>query len=139
MSEVSNSAEPGQIKSSWAYPNGLSEIKEGKLAATVTSGYTRTKEKIMITLIARHQVEDWDKWFALYEEQRGQLGSLGVTGEAALRSTADSNDVVVRHEFDSMEAAEAFMKQMDDPQMIEGLKAAGVKEETLTFELFHCH
>ena len=93
----------------------------------------------MITLIARHQVEDWDKWFALYEEQRGQLGSLGVTGEAALRSTADSNDVVVRHEFDSMEAAEAFMKQMDDPQMIEGLKAAGVKEETLTFELFHCH
>jgi len=93
----------------------------------------------MITLIARHQVEDWDKWFAFYEEQRGQLGSLGVTGEAALRSTADSNDVVVRHEFDSMEAAEAFMKQMDDPQMIEGLKAAGVKEETLTFELFHCH
>lgn len=93
----------------------------------------------MITLIARHQVEDWDKWFAIYEEQRGQLGSLGVTDEAALRSTADSNDVVVRHEFDSMEAAEAFMKQMDDPQMMESLKAGGVKEETLTFELFHCH
>lgn len=95
----------------------------------------------MITLIARHQVEDWDKWFALYEEQRGQLPGMGVTGEAALRSTTDGNDVVVRHEFDSLEAAEAFMKQMDtnDPQTAEMIESAGIKADTMTFELFHCH
>lgn len=93
----------------------------------------------MITLIARHQVADWDKWFAVYEEQRGQLAGMGVTGEAALRSTTDGNDVVVRHEFDSMEAAEEFIKQTENPEMAEALRAGGVDLDTLTMELFHCH
>ena len=93
----------------------------------------------MITLIARHQVDDWDKWFAVYEEQRSQLPGMGVTGEAALRSTTDGNDVVVRHEFDSLEAAEAFMKEVQKPEMAEAMRAGGVDPDTLTMELFHCH
>jgi hypothetical protein len=55
----------------------------------------------MFTLLARHKVEDFDKWMALYETQRGELAALGVTGEAGLRSVVDGNDVVVLHEFES--------------------------------------
>ena len=31
----------------------------------------------MITLMARHHVDDWDTWFELYQAQRGQLSQLG--------------------------------------------------------------
>jgi len=52
----------------------------------------------MFTLLARHKVEDFDKWMALYETQRGELAALGVTGEAGLRSVVDGNDIVVLHD-----------------------------------------
>ena len=69
----------------------------------------------MITLMARHHVADWDTWFELYQAQRGQLSQMGVTREAALRSSTDGNDVVVIHEFDSIEAAEEFLKASEAP------------------------
>ena len=37
----------------------------------------------MFTLLARHKVEDFDKWMALYEAQRGELAALGVTAKLA--------------------------------------------------------
>lgn len=91
----------------------------------------------MITLMARHQVNDWDKWFDLYQAQRGQLSQMGVTREAALRLSTNGNDVVVIHEFDSMEAAEEFIKATQAPDMAQMLEAGGVKPETMTMELFH--
>ena len=91
----------------------------------------------MITLMARHQVDDWDKWFDLYQAQRGQLSQMGVTREAALRSSNDGNDVVVIHEFDSMGAAEEFLKATEAPDMVQMLEAGGVRPETMTMELFH--
>ncbi len=93
----------------------------------------------MITLMARHKVEDWDKWFAFYEAQRGELAQMGISREAALRSSTDGNDVVVIHEFDSMEAAQEFLKMAEAPDMGEMLKASGVLPETMTMELFHTH
>ena len=93
----------------------------------------------MITLIARHHVDDWDTWFELYQAQRGQLSQMGVTREAALRSSTDGNDVVVIHEFDSIEAAQEFLKATEAPEMAQMLEAAGVKPETMTMELFHTH
>jgi hypothetical protein len=97
------------------------------------------KEVVMITLMARHQVDDWGKWFELYQAQRGQLAQMGVTREAALQSTTDRNDVVVIHEFDSMEAAEEFLKATEAPDMVQMLEAGGVRPETMTMELFHTH
>jgi hypothetical protein len=93
----------------------------------------------MITLMARHQVDDWDTWFQSYQAQRGQLSQMGVTKEAALRASTDGNDVVVIHEFDSIEAAEGFLKASEAPEMAEMMEAAGVKPETMTMELFHTH
>lgn len=93
----------------------------------------------MITLMARHQVEDWDKWFAIYESQRGQLPQMGVTREAALRLSTDGNHVVVVHEFASMEAAQEFLKMTEAPDMAEMLRASGVLPESMTMELFHTY
>jgi len=91
----------------------------------------------MITLMARHTVKDWDTWFAMYQEQRGQLAQMGVTREAALRLATDGNDVVVVHEFDTLEAAQAFLEASQGPDMGQMLEAAGVLPETMTMELFH--
>ena len=91
----------------------------------------------MITLMARHHVDDWDTWFQLYQAQRGQVSQMGVTREAALRSSTDGSDVVVIHEFDSIEAAQEFLKATEAPEMAQMLEAAGVKPETMTIELFH--
>ena len=90
----------------------------------------------MVTLIARHHVQDWDKWFTVYQEQRGMLSQMGVTREAALRSIDDGNDVIVVHEFESEEAANEFLKATEVPEMQEMLQASGVDPETMTMELF---
>ena len=93
----------------------------------------------MITLMARHHVADWDTWFELYQAQRGQVSQMGVTREAALRSSTDGSDVVVIHEFDSIEAAQEFLKASEAPEMAEMMEAAGVQPQTMTMELFHTH
>ena len=86
----------------------------------------------MIALMARHHVADWDTWFELYQAKRGQLSQMGVTREAALRSSTDGNDVVVIHEFDSIEAAQEFLKASEAPEMAQMLEAAGVKPGPMT-------
>ena len=92
----------------------------------------------MVTLLARHQVADFDDWKALYEGQRGQLAALGVTREAALRAAADGNDVVVVHEFDTMEAAEAFVAMAQQADMQEMMRSLGVVGP-VTLEIFVNH
>ena len=89
----------------------------------------------MYTLLARHQVADFDTWMALYEAQRGELAALGVTREGALRAAANGNDVIVVHEFETLETAEAFMAMANQPDMQEMLKAAGIVGP-VTFEIF---
>ena len=89
----------------------------------------------MFTLLARHKVEDFDKWMALYEVQRGELAALGVTREAGLRAVADGNDVVVLHEFETREAADGFLAMAQQADMQEMLKAAGIVGP-VTFEIF---
>lgn len=89
----------------------------------------------MFTLLARHKVEDFDKWMALYERQRGELAAFGVTGEAGLRSVVDGNDVVVLHEFATQDVAEGFLAMAQQADMQEMLKAAGIVGP-VTFEIF---
>ena len=89
----------------------------------------------MITLLARHQVTEFDTWMAAYEAQRGELAAFGVIRETALRSSADGNDVVVVHEFETTAAAEAFLAMAQEPDMQEMLKSSGVVGP-VTLELF---
>jgi hypothetical protein len=89
----------------------------------------------MFTLLARHKVEDFDKWMALYETQRGELAAFGVTREAGLRAVADGTDVVVLHEFETREVADGFLAMAQQPDMQEMLKAAGIVGP-VTFEIF---
>lgn len=89
----------------------------------------------MYTLLARHRVSDFDSWMALYEAQRGELAAFGVTREGALRAVADGNDVIVVHEFETRQAADAFLAMARQPDMKEMLKAASVVGP-VTFEIF---
>lgn len=91
----------------------------------------------MITMMARHKVKDWNQWFGFYKAQREQLTQMGIIREAALRSSEDGNDVVVIHEFESMEDVEKFMQAFDSTESTQMLEASGVLVDTMTMELFH--
>lgn len=62
----------------------------------------------MTTLFVRHQVEDYAKWRQVYDGFAPTQKALGVQDQAVYQAVGDPNDVTVRHEFASLEAAQAF-------------------------------
>ena len=71
----------------------------------------------MTRLFIRHNVRDYAPWRKVYDEFDEERGQMGVTGDALFQSIEDANDVTVWHDFDSAEAAHAFVTS-------EALKAA---------------
>lgn len=76
------------------------------------------------TAIIRHKVADYDAWRAVYDTLGGVQREGGVTDESVHRLVGDADDVLVIHQFDSADAAEAFFAKED---LREGMKAAGVQ------------
>ena len=62
----------------------------------------------MVTLIVRHDVQDYSKWRQGYDENVGVRTNGGVRSDTVYRSVEDGNNLTVSHEFDSIEAARAF-------------------------------
>ncbi len=62
----------------------------------------------MVRMFVRHQVADYPAWRSVYDGIDETRASLGVTGHAVFRSTADEHDVTAYHDFDSEDAAQAF-------------------------------
>lgn len=77
----------------------------------------------MVRMMIRHKVNDYAHWRRGYdgfdEERRG----MGVTGDAVFQAVNDPNDVTVWHDFESMEAAQAFAHS---PRLREVMAEAGV-------------
>ena len=62
----------------------------------------------MTTLFVRHQVADYAKWRAVYDAFAQTQKDLGVKDQAVYQAVEDPNDITVRHEFATLEAAQAF-------------------------------
>ena len=77
----------------------------------------------MATLIVRHRVEDFGKWKAAYEAFEPVRKEMGVTGQGALQSDNDPNEVTAWHSFDTMDQAKAFA---GSAQLKEAMAGAGV-------------
>jgi len=75
------------------------------------------------TLLVRHPVTDYAAWRAVYDELEPLRVQHGCTGKQVLASPDNANDLLVTHEFPSVEQASAFAH---DPALKSGMDRAGV-------------
>jgi len=77
----------------------------------------------MTRVFVRHPVSDFAMWKAVYDSFSQERSSMGVIDHGVYQSADDPNDVTVYHDFESLEAAHAFIAS---PRLREVLQSAGV-------------
>ena len=80
----------------------------------------------MVRLFVRHQVSDFAHWKQAYDAFDGERQQMGVVGQAAYQAADDPNDVTAWHDFDNLEAAQAFA---GSTRLRAVMEAAGVASE----------
>jgi hypothetical protein len=82
----------------------------------------------MARLFVRHDVADFERWKSGYDDAaRAELrAELGVQGDGVYRAADRSTDVTVWHDFNSVEAAQAFTS---DPRLAGAMADLGVTGE----------
>jgi quinol monooxygenase YgiN len=62
----------------------------------------------MITMFAKHKVNDFNVWKQAYDEFASVRHEMGVTGASVHRDASDPNVVTITHAFNNLDAAAAF-------------------------------
>ena len=78
----------------------------------------------MTTLFVRHEVADYATWRQVYDDFAPIQKTLGVQDQAVYREIENPNDITVRHEFATLEAAQAFS---GSPELRAAMHDAGVE------------
>lgn len=76
------------------------------------------------TLVVRHKVQDYDAWRPVYDSLEPLREQHGCTGKRVLQLPDNANDVLITHDFPSLEQANSFAS---DPALGEGMQRAGVE------------
>ena len=84
------------------------------------------------TLVVRHRVRDYTVWRAVYDDLEPLRVRYGCTAQRVLQLPDDTNDVLVTHDFDSVEQASAFAHS---DELRAGMARAGVDARP-TVEVF---
>jgi hypothetical protein len=77
-------------------------------------------------MFVRHSVTDYGTWRKGYDDFDPERPGFGVRGHAVFQAVGDPTDVTVYHDFDNVEAAEAFV---GSERLREVMEAAGVTGE----------
>jgi hypothetical protein len=77
----------------------------------------------MATLVVRHPVTDYGSWRAVYDEVGPLRTQHGCTADRVIRDADDPLQVLVMHEFPTVEDARGFA---DDPALKVSMDRAGV-------------
>lgn len=77
----------------------------------------------MIRLFVRHQVASFAAWKKGYDAFEPTRKKLGVRAAAVFAGATNPNDVTIWHDFDTLAAAQAFVKS---PELANAMKTAGV-------------
>ncbi len=85
----------------------------------------------MVRLFVRHTVSDYGAWRAGYDDFDAERAGMGVRGHAVYQASDNPNDVTVTHDFDSLEAGQAFVSSARLREVME--KAGVVGEPQLWF------
>ena len=75
------------------------------------------------TLVVRHTVNNFAAWHLVYDELEPLRVEHGCTGKRVFQAPVDANDVLITHDFPSVEQAGAFAH---DPALRAGMERAGV-------------
>lgn len=75
-------------------------------------------------VFVEHEVADYGAWRKVYDAFRPTQKKLGVTHQAVYRSADNPNDVIVIHDFASVDAAKSFLAS---DELKNAMKNAGVK------------
>jgi quinol monooxygenase YgiN len=75
------------------------------------------------TLLVHHQVEDYGAWRAVYDTVDGLRQQYGCLDAQVLVEPSDKNDVLVIHQFPSLEQAQGFA---GSAELKEAMGRAGV-------------
>ena len=75
------------------------------------------------TLVVRHTVNNFAAWHLVYDELEPLRVEHGCTGKRVFQAPEDANDVLITHDFPSVEQAGAFAH---DPALRAGMDRAGV-------------
>ncbi len=86
----------------------------------------------MTTAIVLHRVADYEAWRPVYDALDDTRDAAGVTHQEVLRSQDDADFVIVRHDFASRAAADAFFGGADLKQ---AMTEAGVDVSTLQIHI----
>ena len=76
------------------------------------------------TLVVRHKVNDYTAWRSAYDELEPLRAQHGCTNKRVLRLPDDGNDVLITHDFPSMEQASSFAHSSE---LQAGMARAGVE------------
>jgi len=63
----------------------------------------------MVRMFIRHQVSDYTKWRQVYDAFADGQQRLGVRADAVYQAPHHANDITVTRDFDTIEAARAFL------------------------------
>jgi hypothetical protein len=77
----------------------------------------------MIRMFVRHDVADYAAWRRAYDAFDAERRQMGVLGDAVYPSAEKETDVTAYHDFETLEAAKAFIAS---PRLREVMGAAGV-------------
>jgi len=77
----------------------------------------------MIRMFVRHDVADYARWRRAYDAFDAERPGMGVVGAAVYPSAEKETDVTITHDFETLEAAKAFIGSQ---RLREVMGAAGV-------------
>jgi len=81
-----------------------------------------------VRVFVQHKVTDYATWRKAYDSFDATRKKLGVTAQAVYRMADDPNNVVVTHDFASLEKAKAFAAS---PELKAAMEKAGVAGEPM--------
>jgi len=63
----------------------------------------------MTTLFVRHTVADYPAWRRIFDDFAPFQEAMGVIDKAVFRAADNANDIIVSHDFATLESAKAFV------------------------------
>ena len=79
----------------------------------------------MIRMFVRHPVTDFSVWKKAYDDFDQERRGMGVIGDSVFQAADDPNDVTLWHDFETLDAAQAFMASERLREVMSGAGVAG--------------
>ena len=81
-------------------------------AASTVSGSVPTKGTTVAIMVMNFEVDDYDRWMAMFDEDPAGRAERGGTGHVVSRAVDNPNEGFIRVEFPSVEQARAFRERL---------------------------